>query len=55
MNGKMIKIIGVAATIIGVGVNLLTDWVNEQKMDERIEEKVNEALTKRDEEKTEES
>ena len=54
MNGKMIKIIGVAATVIGVGVNLLTDWVNEQKMDERIEEKVNEALTKRDKEKTEE-
>lgn len=55
MNGKMIKIIGVAVTIIGVGVNLLTDWVNEQKMDERIEEKVNEALTKRDKEYAEES
>lgn len=55
MNGKMIKIIGVAATVIGVGVNLLTDWVNEQKMDERIEEKVNEALTKRDKENAEES
>ena len=36
---KWIKAIGVAATVIGVGVNLITDWVNEQKMDEKIEEK----------------
>ena len=39
---KWIKAIGVAATVIGVGVNLITDWVNEQKMDEKIEEKVGE-------------
>lgn len=50
---KLIKAIGVTATIIGVGVNLITDWVNEQKMDEKIEQKVNEALAKKDE--TEES
>lgn len=31
------------------------DWVNEKKMDERIEEKVNEALAKRDSENEEES
>lgn len=47
---KMIKAIGIAATIIGVGVNLITDWVNEQKMDEKIEEKVNEALARKDDE-----
>ena len=46
MNSKMIKAIGMAATIIGIGVNLLTDWVDEQKMDEKIEAKVNEALAK---------
>ena len=40
MNSKMIKAIGMAATIIGIGVNLLTDWVDEQKMDEKIEAKV---------------
>ena len=45
---KWIKAIGVAATVIGVGVNLITDWVNEQKMDEKIEEKVSEALARRD-------
>ena len=32
---KWIKAIGVAATVIGVGVNLITDWVNEQKMERR--------------------
>ena len=32
---KWIKAIGVAATVIGVGVNLITDWVNEQKMKKR--------------------
>ena len=47
-NGKIIKTIGIAVTVIGFGVNILTDWVNEKKMDERIEEKVNEvAKTKR--------
>lgn len=49
MNSKMIKAIGMAATIIGIGVNLLTDWVDEQKMDEKIEAKVNEALAEKEE------
>lgn len=49
MNSKMIKAIGMAATLIGIGVNLITDWVDDKKMDEKIEEKVNEALAKKDE------
>ena len=52
---KWIKAIGVAATVIGVGVNLITDSVNEQKIDEKIEEKVNEALAQRDKDEAEES
>ena len=52
---KWIKAIGVAATVIGVGVNLITDCVNEQKMDEKIEEKVSEALARRDKDEAEES
>ena len=48
---KWIKAIGVAATVIGVGVNLITDWVNEKK----IEEKVSEALARRDKDEAEES
>ncbi len=52
---KWIKVIGMAATIIGVGMNLITDWVNEQKMDEKIEEKISEALGQMDKDETEES
>lgn len=55
MNRKMIKIIGLIATVAGVGVNLLSEWVDEKKMDEKIEEKVNEALAVRDREDEEES
>ncbi len=45
---KLIKVLGLTATVIGVAATLVTDWVNEQKMDEKIEEKVNEALATRD-------
>ena len=55
MNRKMIKIIGLIATVAGVGVNLLSEWVDDKKMDEKIEEKVNEALAVRDRENEEES
>lgn len=53
-----IKAIGLVATLIGFGVTIVTDWVNEKKMDETIEEKINEALTEReknDEDEDEES
>lgn len=52
---KWIKAIGVAATAIGVGVNLITDWVRGQEMGEKIEEKVSEALARRDKDEAEES
>ena len=50
ITGKLIKVLGIAATVVGMGATLLTDWVNEKKMDEKIEEKVNEAFAKKDEE-----
>lgn len=34
-NSKLIKILGMVATIGGVAATLLTDWVNEKKMDEK--------------------
>lgn len=56
MNSKMIKVIGMAATLIGIGVNLITDWVDDQKMDEKMDEKidkkVNEALAKKEAEES---
>ena len=30
-----------------MGVNLVSDWLDEQKMDEKIEEKINEALVQK--------
>lgn len=50
MNGKVIKVLGLAASVIGVAATLLSDWVNEKKMDEKIEEKVNEAVAEQIEE-----
>ena len=47
---NMIKVLGLVTTVIGMAASLLSDWVSEQKMNERIDEKVNEALTKRNEE-----
>lgn len=52
MDGKLIKILGIAATVVGMSATLLTDWVNDKKTDEKIEEKVKEALAKRDEEES---
>lgn len=49
---NLIKVIGIGATVIGLGVNLVTDWVNEKKMDEKIKDRINEALAKRDEEES---
>ena len=46
VNGKLIKVLGIAATAIGMCATLVTDWVNDKKMDEKIEQKVIEALTK---------
>lgn len=52
---NMIKVLGLVTTVIGMAASLLSDWVSEQKMNERIDEKVSEALAKRDEEENEES
>lgn len=50
-----IKVLGVLASLIGIGLNHITDWVDEQKMDEKIEEKVNEALAQKRNDEVEES
>ena len=43
---KTIKIIGYAATAIGIGTTLVSDWVGEKKTDATIEKKVAEAIAK---------
>ena len=55
MKKNMIKILGLAATVFGVGATLISDWVKDQKMNDTIEEKVNKALAERENEDNEES
>ena len=47
INKNFIKIIGLAATVLGIGATLVTDWVNDKKMDEKIVEKISETLADR--------
>lgn len=53
MKGKLLKALGFAAAIIGFGATMLSDYVKERQLDETIEEKVNEALAKKNEEEEE--
>ena len=39
-NAKLVKILGLVATAVGMGATLLTDWVNEKKMEEKIDERI---------------
>lgn len=49
---NIVKILGVVAMVAGFTANLVTEWVNEQKMEEMIDEKLNEALAAKDEEES---
>ena len=53
MKGKLLKALGFAAAIIGFGASMLSDYVKDRQLDETIEEKVNEALAKKNEEEEE--
>lgn len=46
---NLIKVLGMAATVIGMGASLLTDWVDDKKMDEKIAKKVLEAIAQKGE------
>lgn len=48
LNEKMIKILGLTATVVGMGATLVSGWVADKKMDETIGKKVAEALTKKE-------
>ena len=47
-NGKLIKIIGGVATVMGLVATVVGNWVNERQTEMMIDEKVNEALAKRE-------
>ena len=48
MNINWSKVAGVALTILGAGVSVASGLLEDKKMDEKIAEKVTEALTKKD-------
>lgn len=48
MNTKLVKIIGMGASLAGIAISLLTDWVDEQKMKETVKEEVDKAMAKRE-------
>lgn len=48
--GTMIKVLGLAATAIGMGATLVIDWVNDKKMEEKMDEKISKALAKQNNE-----
>ena len=54
-NAKLVKILGLVATAVGMGTTLLTDWVNEKKMEEKIDERIKEKLAALSDEEDEES
>ena len=45
MNGKLVKVIGIAASAVGVLATITTSWVNEQNLANQIAEKVAEAVS----------
>lgn len=51
---NMIKVLGLVATAVGMGATLLTNWVDDKKMEEAIDEKINERFTKEENEDDEE-
>lgn len=48
MNPKLIKILGMAVTVIGCGVTLVSNWVSEQNMKQEVKEEVERALFERE-------
>ncbi len=53
-NSKLVKILGLVATVGGMAMTLLTDWVNEKKMDEKINECIDTKLAALNDEDDEE-
>lgn len=46
MNTKAVKIIGIAASVVGAVATLASGWASEKQTDVKITEKVAEALAK---------
>lgn len=47
-NEKQLKVIGLFTAIAGMGLNFISNWVSDLKLDEKVEKKVNAALEQRE-------
>ena len=47
MNMAIVKGIGIATSVAGLGLNLVSDWVSDKKLDETVERKVNEVIAQK--------
>ena len=41
---KLVKILSITTTVVGIGLSIASSWVSEKQMDITIEEKVREAM-----------
>ncbi len=46
MDAKWIRVLSVAATVIGLGATLVSDWAKDVELDNLVQEKVKDALDK---------
>lgn len=44
MNEKIVKILGIGITIVGAGISVLSEVINEKKLDNKLDSKIAEAL-----------
>lgn len=52
MDGKVIKVIGVLAAVVGAAATLVSSWASDKQQDAVIAEKVAEAVAKMAEEES---
>lgn len=50
ISGIGLKAIGVAVAVIGFGVDLVTDYIKEKRLEETIDQKIEEALAEKENE-----
>lgn len=41
---NLVKILGLVASVVGAGATLLTNWVEERRMEEKIDERIDKKL-----------
>ena len=44
MSFKVIKVIGIATTLAGAGLSVLSSWVDDKKLDEKVHKEVTKAF-----------